>query len=286
MTETITTLAQADATTTTPETTVTVTPQDTAPATTNASETTVEATVETTEAKSQQDERLRDEAGRFLPNDKRVKKLVEHIHELTRKKHDKRRELEALTAEAARIQHQLKNRPQIDPQDFEGQQAEIVRRAVKTERLEDLAQRYRSVQAETQATSQNIIATQVEDLRNHIPDIDAIFQHPSQGGPMISNVMAEELAEMDNGALVAYHLLKNPREAARLYNSDERTVIRELQRIAVNVRPAPVKRVSQAPQPVQTVSGSIGNPSPDLANLSFKDYERVRNEQELAKRYP
>lgn len=284
MTETIATLAQTDATTPTPETTVTVTPQDAVPAT-DAAPATTEATVDTT-AEKQAAQQMRDSEGKFLPKHPRVEKLQSKINELTRQKHDAARELEAIKAEAQRIQTQLQQKSQIDPADFEGQQADLVRRAFKQEKLEDMGNRARQLEAQSQAKTHEIVQTQVEELREHIPDIDGIFMPPTQGGPMISPVMAEAIARTPNGALVAYHLMKNPREAARLYNSDPMTALIEIGQIAAGIKPAPVKRVSQAPQPVQTVSGSIGNPTPDLATLSFKDYERVRNEQELAKRYP
>lgn len=283
MTETITTLAQADATTTTPETTVTVTPQDTAPATDVAPATT-EATVEATTEK-QPLEQMRDSEGKFLPKHPRINKLQSKIDEKTREFRELERRTEAKKAEYERIQHQLRQRPQLDPQDFEGQQSEIVRRAVKQEKLEDLGQEIRYLEDLKPAKTHEIVQTQVEELREHIPDIEGIFMPPAQGGPMISPVMAQAIARTPNGALVAYHLMKNPREAARLYNADPMTALIEIGQIAAGIKPAPVKRVSQAPQPVQTVSGSIGNPTPDLATLSFKDYERVRNEQELAKRY-
>lgn len=282
MTENTISSVQADATTTTPENTVTVNTQEATPAT-EVAQTTTEATVDATDKQAPQ--QMRDSEGKFLPKHPRVEKLQTKINELTREKHSAARELEAIKAEAQRIQQQLRERPQIDPSDFEGQQAEIVRRAVKTEKLEDMSARARQLQAQEQAKTHEIVQTQVEELREHIPDIDGIFNPPAQGGPMISPVMAEAIARTPNGALVAYHLMKNPRDAARLYHSDPMTALLEIGQIAAGIKPAPVKRVSQAPQPVQTVSGSIGNPSPDLSTLSFKDYERVRNEQELAKRY-
>lgn len=285
MTETTISSVQTDATTPTTENTVETTPQVEKLATEAAQTVTTEATTEET-ADKQQPQQMRDSEGKFLPKHPRVEKLQTKINELTRQKHDASRELEAIKAEAQRIQQQLQQKPQLDPADFEGQQADLVRRAFKQEKLEDMAQRARTLEAQSQAKTHEIVQTQVEELREHIPDIDGIFMPPTQGGPMISPVMAEAIARTPNGALVAYHLMKNPREASRLYNADPMTALIEIGQIAAGIKPAPVRRVSQAPQPVQTVAGSVGNPSPDLANLSFKDYERVRNEQELAKRYP
>ncbi len=230
------------------------------------------------------DEQPRDLEGKFLPKSPRVAKLQSTINDLTRQKHDAARELDRLKSEAAAIAKQLESKPQIAPDDFEGQQTESIKRALKQQRLEDISERARQVETDSQSKTGEIIAAQVEEMREHIPDIDGIFRSPAEGGPRISAVMAEAIARSENGALVAYHLMKNPRESARLYHADPVTALIEIGKIAATVKPAPVKRVSQAPQPVQTVSGSPGNPAPDLGSLSFKDYERLRNEQELARR--
>lgn len=259
--------AQAPATTTT-ETVATPTPEpatDAAPA-------------------ADKPDQMRDAEGKFLPKHPRVEKLQSTINELTRVKHDTAREVERLRAEATQLQKQLSEQPQIDPLDDAARQNDAIRRAFKAEKLEDTVSKVKALEHQSKQATQQLISAQVEEMRDHIPDIDSIFLPPERGGPTITPMMAEAISRVENGALVAYHLLKNPRDAARLCQSDPATVFVEIGKLAAGVKPAPVKRVSQAPQPVQTVSGAPGNPAPDLSSLSFKDYERLMNERELARR--
>lgn len=235
-------------------------------------------------AEAAKTEQPRDSEGKFLPNNPRVQRLQETINNLTRQKHDTSREVERLKAEAAELNRQLSQRPDIDPLDEGAQQTETIRRALKTQRLEDTVNQAKALEQQSQNTNHQLVAAQAETLREHIQDIDKIFLPPAQGGPNISHMMAEALARVPNGALVAYHLAQNPHEAVRLCQADPWTVATEIGSISRSLDlPKPVKRVSQAPAPVQTVNGAPGNPAPDLGSLSFKDYERIRNEQELAR---
>lgn len=275
MSEIATPAAEAVATPAVPETV-----QGATPATPDAAA----LPVETAEAAAEKPDQPRDAEGKFLPNNPRVIKLQETINDLTRQKHDTAREVARLRAEAETLTKRLKDAPQIDPADFEGQTAHQVKRALAEERLEDTTRRIDSLNSQAQQATENIIAAQIDAMKEAIPDIERIVLPPSQGGPGISPIMAEAISRQENGALIAYHLMKNPRENARILSADPLTQALEIGRIAAQVKPAPVKRVSQAPQPVQTVSGSPGNPAPDLASLDFKAYEKLRNDQELARR--
>lgn len=222
-------------------------------------------------------EQLRDNEGKFLPKHPRVEKLQSTINELTRQKHDTARDVAALRAEAAELQKQLSAKSQIDPADFEGQQTEAIRRALKAEKLEDTVSKVRDLESRSTQTTQQIIAAQVEEMREHIPDIDKIFLPDTAGGPSITPTMGEALSRVENGALVAYHLLKNPREAARLCRADDATVFIEIGKLAAGVKATPTKRISQAPAPVQTVSGgSSKSAAVDLATADYETYKKIR----------
>jgi hypothetical protein len=215
--------------------------------------------------------------GRFRP---RAEKLQSKIDDLTRQKHDAAREVERLRAEAAALQKQISTRAQIDPADFEGQQADAIRRAFKAEKLEDTVSKVRDLESRSVQTTQQIISAQAEEMREHIPDIDNIFLPTEQGGPQITPVMGEALSRVDNGALVAYHLLKNPREAARLCRADPATVLVEIGKLAAGIKPTPTKRISQAPAPVSTVSGgSSKSAAVDLNTADYETYKKIRMSQ-------
>lgn len=247
-----------------------------------AAETVAPETLETAEQPETKTEQLRDDEGKFLPKHPRVEKLQTKINELTRVKHDTAREVERLRAEAVELRKQLSQEPEFAPDDFRGQQSYEVKKALKEERLDGIQNRAQYLEAAAEHASTVIIATQAEALRDQITDIDRIWKAPADGGPPLSKMMVEAMSRVENGALVAYHFSKNPREAARLMEADPLTVATEIGRISAQVKPAtPVRRVSQAPQPVQTVSGSNAAPSPDIAALSFKDYEAMMNKREL-----
>lgn len=247
-----------------------------------ATETVAPETLETAEQPETKTEQLRDDEGKFLPKHPRVEKLQTKINELTRVKHDTAREVERLRAEAVELRKQLSQEPEFAPDDFRGQQSYEVKKALKEERLDGIQNRAQYLEAAAEHASTVIIATQAEALRDQITDIDRIWKAPADGGPPLSKMMVEAMSRVENGALVAYHFSKNPREAARLMEADPLTVATEIGRISAQVKPAtPVRRVSQAPQPVQTVSGSNAAPSPDIAALSFKDYEAMMNKREL-----
>lgn len=279
MSETIQPVAEATAT---PAIDTTNAAQGGIPATEAAAVQPVEVPAEV-EAEKKTDQ-LRDNEGKFLPKSPRVEKLQSTINELTRQKHDTAREVARLKAEAADLAKRLKDVPQLDPADFAGQTRHDIKQAIAETRLEETSRKIQTLEAQSQQASEGILAAQVDAMREHIPDIDAIFMSPAQGGPSITPVMAEAIARQENGALIAYHLMKNPREAARLCTADPFSQIAEIGRLSAHVKPAQVKRVSQAPQPVQTVSGSPGNPAPDLSTLNFSDYEKVMNEREMARR--
>jgi hypothetical protein len=230
-----------------------------------------------TQAEDGKAEQLRDTEGKFLPKHPRVEKLQSAINELTRQKHDTARDVERLRAEAAELQKQLQSKPQIDPQDFEGLQAHAIQRAIKAERLEDTVSKVRDLESRSAQTTQQLIAAQVEEMREHIPDIDSIFLPTERGGPNITPLMGEALSRVENGALVAYHLFKNPREAARLCRADAATVFVEIGKLAAGVKATPTKRISQAPAPVSTVSGgSSKSAAVDLSTADYETYKKVR----------
>ena len=216
------------------------------PATTTETTAQPAETPAATQAEDGKPEQLRDTEGKFLPKHPRVEK-------------------------------QLQSKPQIDPQDFEGLQAHAIQRAIKAERLEDTVSKVRDLESRSAQTTQQLIAAQVEEMREHIPDIDSIFLPTERGGPNITPLMGEALSRVENGALVAYHLFKNPREAARLCRADPATVFVEIGKLAAGVKATPTKRISQAPAPVSTVSGgSSKSAAVDLSTADYETYKKVR----------
>jgi len=218
--------------------------------------------------------------GKFIAHP-RTEKLVSQINTLTAEKRAIERDVARMRSEAADLVKQLQQPVDIDPADFDAQTAHRVRHEIKSDRLEQTAAQVRSLEAKAQEAGAQILHAQVDELRAHIPDIDTIFLPENQGGPTITQVMAEAITRSDNGALVAYHLKKNPPEARRIAKLDPVSALMAIGQIAAGISNPKnqMKRISQAPAPVQTVSGGTSSPALNLETASFKDYEKARLQQ-------
>lgn len=268
MTDTTDTLAQADATTPVEKPAVAAEVKaETAPETPETQE---------TPATDEKAEQPRGEDGKFISHP-RTEKLKAQIGALTAEKRQAERELARLKSEANEIHKQLNTAVEIDPTDFDAQTQHQVSKAIKQERLSEKVSAVKAVEARAQETQNKILDAQIEELRDQIPDIEKIFLPSNQGGPQITQVMAEGIHRSENGALVAYHLLKNPREAARIASLDPVSALVAVGQIAAGIKPNPIKRISQAPPPVQTVSGgSSKSAAVDLATADYETYKKIR----------
>lgn len=95
----------------------------------------------------------------------------------------------------------------------------------------------------------------------------------------ISPVMAQAIRGNEAGIDVAYHLGKNPSEAARIAKLDPVSQVFELGRLSASLPAA--KPVSKATPPLETVSGSRSQTrgSIDEPGISTEEYIRRRNAQ-------
>lgn len=93
----------------------------------------------------------------------------------------------------------------------------------------------------------------------------------------ISPAMAAAIKVTENGVDLAYHLGKNPKEAARIAELDPVSQVYELGQLAARLQTKPV---SKAPPPVEPVRAGR-SASNDLydPNLSTEQFIRMRNKQ-------
>lgn len=255
------------------------------PATTPAVDTTVSTTVSTeTPAETQENAgQPRDPAtGQFAPKEHpRAVQIRDQIAAATRDKHAVLREVQMLRGEAARLREESAKPVNVDPADYAGQTAAAIDKRLSERSIAETERRADNLTRHAAAKNDEILDAQMSSIRDTIPDIDIILAHPSAGGPVITSAMAEALARTDNGALVAYHLAKNPVESRRiaaLSQTDPLGASMEIGRLAARVTAQPIKRISQAPAPVSTVSGGNGGGGAgiDLNTASYADYEKFR----------
>lgn len=86
----------------------------------------------------------------------------------------------------------------------------------------------------------------------------------------------------DDPSKVLYELGKNPNEYHRIMELTPAKRIAEMTKMAMTAAPKP--KLSEAPEPVDTVGGRGGAPSVDLRDdLSDDEWNRIRDEQERAR---
>ena len=144
--------------------------------------------------------------------------------------------------------------------------------ALKQERLADI-----EAQRESDARLvQQQFQLRAESGRAKHADFDTVIGNPDL---TINESMLQVIAESESGADLAYHLGKNPVEAARLASMPPAMMGMEMARIEsrLSVQPEP-----SIPTPIDTgsnVSGTGESSVPDLGKMSTEEYIKQRRAQ-------
>ena len=98
-------------------------------------------------------------------------------------------------------------------------------------------------------------ADREEAARDKYTDFDDVIQrHPKDGGPAISEFMAEAIKESEMGPEIAYYLGKNPKESHRIWDLSPLAQAREIGKIEASLTAnPPAKKASSAPDPITPV---------------------------------
>lgn len=122
----------------------------------------------------------------------------------------------------------------------------------------------------------------IEDFRDRskeaakaIPDYQATVK--AAKAPMAPHVM-REIIDSEKGPLLAYHLAKNPDQAAKLNSMTPVQLAREIGRLEGQVRLPTAKKATSAPAPLSTPRGSAKATS-DPSRMSMADYAKWRASQ-------
>jgi hypothetical protein len=144
-------------------------------------------------------------------------------------------------------------------------------------------------EAEKQRTKvESEFEDRLEEARAKYDDYDdVVYAHPKDGGPAISEYMAEAIRESDLGPEIAYHLGKNPKESLRIYGLSPLAQAREIGKIEASLSSAPavVKKPSSAPEPIKPVGARSATPKYDPSDprssntMSDSEWINARNEQ-------
>lgn len=182
----------------------------------------------------------------------------DRIDELTRQRREAERQADYWKARATQS-------VDIDSLDYEEGIAERV------------AQRHRQEQADTAKATADQLAGETFTYRETIArerfaDYDAVTRNPNVP---ITPAMAEIIRDSDVGPDLAYHLGKNPTEAARIAALPLNRQAVELGRLEARVT-APKPLPKQPPAPVQPVSGIAAGGSKDPGTMSMAEYAAWR----------
>ena len=226
--------------------------------------------------------------GRFQ---ERISELVAEREELREERDLWRAELLRRDQEAQRqgappeIQVDMSDHPMPRRENFEDedefQAALSERAAVKAYRTERARERQQD-EIRTQRETQGTLLNWQNQGRAKFENFDVALLHPNQGGPVITDNMAQVLMVHEHGHDIAYYLGTNPQESYRIANLmpfEQGWKSANWQGKAVKPQP---RTQSAAPSPTEPVQGReefVKVPDISDPKLSFKDYERIRLEQ-------
>jgi len=118
------------------------------------------------------------------------------------------------------------------------------------------------------------LAERIARAEEKYPDFRSVALNPDVP---ITPAMYSALVDSDAGADIAYWLGKNPHEAGRIAALSPVAAVKEIGRLESRFsgQNAP-RRVSQAPAPVRTISGSGGEAEKAPAEMSMEEYRAWR----------
>lgn len=118
-----------------------------------------------------------------------------------------------------------------------------------------------------------------------IEDFDLAFRAPKDGGPQITEAMAEVIMDGESGPALLHYLAKNRTVAAQIARMPPLQQAREIGRLEAKVAKVATTKVSTAPPPAPRVEGAattvsrVSTTSPDSDKLSDDEWvkaERAR----------
>jgi hypothetical protein len=203
------------------------------------------------------------------PEDPKRKSARERIHELTAQKYEAQRRADEAISEARRLREQLQKRPEIDPNDYDAQQDERLRRVVKSERFDETVAEARSAQEAAAEARSTVFMAKVEAARERIPDLDAALGDFSK--LPVTQDTAELIAESEKAAEIAYYLAKNPDQAIRIANLPPVKQGAALKDIEHKISAGTPRRTTNAPPPPPMIGASSSPATPSLRDMGVAE---------------
>lgn len=233
------------------------------------------------QVEAQQQEKPRDEKGRFVPQ--------ERVNEITKARREAERRAEALERELHhyRQQQPAQQSPQSDdkppsPEDFDFDmgkwaQAAAEHAAKRAERLAEEKFRQQEFARRQHTLSEQFEQRAVKYAAEH-PDFDDAVTAMSQSVRLQPEIV-EAIAVSEHGPAVAHYLAQHLDDADRISRLPAHLAAVELGRIEGRLTAPKPKPVTSAPAPVPSLGGGSGVVRKDPDSMDMKEWLAWRESQ-------
>lgn len=223
------------------------------------------------------------------------------IGELTKEKHDERREKEAALREAEYWRQQALKAAEQKPEptqadeptgeptleQFDFDTGKFMKALYKWEREQEKVEESKRKQTEEAQKRQKTFQEREQAFAAAHPDYEEVAK--AEHVP-ITKEMAEAIIESDDAPAIAYYLGQNLEEASAIAQMSPIAAARAIGRIEAKLSakpsvPAPItpaKTVTRAPEPVTTLSGSPAV-TQSYDDMSMAEYDAARKKERAAK---
>jgi hypothetical protein len=209
--------------------------------------------------------------------EKKKSRYQEDFDRLTTKRREAERRAAAAEARAAELMRQLQ--PPGPNATYEDEQAFLLRKAVREERVGDLQNEAFEAKEQAWESVKEAVSAKVAAVSDRMPDL----YEKLRALPVLSSATVAFMAESEKGAEIGFFLANNEREAARIASLPPLHQGIELARLEGKLSVAPqIRKVSTAPSPPPTVTGNPSPASRDPHEMSQEEYNawyRKRNKR-------
>lgn len=202
----------------------------------------------------------------------RESRAKERIQELVRRA----KEAEGRAETAERQLQQYQSEPLKEPHEYESDsdyQRALIREELRQAERERLQREQKAASENAQNERINAYEARANEARVKIPDFDQVA-HAAH--VPYSHAMIQLVQESDLGPEIAYHLGKNPHEADRIARLSPLSAAREIGRLESKFAQTSRPKVSNAPPPVKTISGTGAVEQKRLEDMSYDEYKKAR----------
>jgi hypothetical protein len=210
------------------------------------------------------------QGGEYVPAEDVTDKVQQRINRLTYEKHEERRRAQELEARLQELETKVKTpaapKQELTLEQFDYDQ-EKFSAALIEQRATEIVESKLSEQAQQQTAQQQKAELQAKQATYNKKALEYAEKNPeytdlwnSMGSAIQSEAVAEFLMDSDIGPQMQHHLLKNFDQLQSIQSLPPMAQAAQLGRLEAKLSMPPVKPMSNAPDPAETLDGGIANP--------------------------